>query len=171
MKEIGLTQGKVTLVDDEDYDVLRHYNWHARRLPFTFYAKRNVPKPGGGQKTVYMHGIVLAEKLGRPIAPGMMPDHIDGNGLNNQRYNLREATVGQNGRNCRKHSANPSSKYVGVSWHKTVGKWQVNIRVNGKKVHLGYYETELAAALAREAYINLHPELNARANFPEETCC
>jgi hypothetical protein len=43
--------------------------------------------------------------------------------------------------------------------------------VNGKKVHLGYYETELAAALAREAYINLHPELNARANFPEETCC
>ena len=168
MREIQLTQGKVALVDNCDYDVLRQYNWHARRLPFTFYAKRNVPKPGGGQKTEYMHGIILAEKLGRPIAPRMMPDHIDGNGLNNQRENLEEKS--SRGNNENKHVAK-TSQYLGVSWNKVNRKWEAGIRVAGKQIYLGYHATEIEAALAREAYINAHPELGARSNFLEESCC
>ena len=74
MKEIKLTQGKVALVDDCDYDVLRQYNWYAARYRKAFYAERTVPKPGGGQKTERMHRVVLARKLGRDIKPGLMPD-------------------------------------------------------------------------------------------------
>jgi hypothetical protein len=166
VREIKLTQGKVALVNDEDYDVLRQYNWCVGRNGRTFYAVRNVPKPGGGQNTERMHRIVLARKLGREIAPGMVPDHEDGNGLNNQRYNLREVTGGQNMRNCRKRSANPSSKHLGVSWFRDRSKWRADIS-NGKKIYLGSYETELEAALAREAYITAHPELMAKSN--EET--
>ena len=168
MKEIQLTQGKVALVDDIDYDVLRQYNWYAMRKPNTFYAVRSVYKPDGKQKKERMHRVVLARKIGREITPGMVPDHEDGNGLNNQCYNLREATGGQNLRNCRKHSANPSSQHVGVSRFKRDGKWQAYIQVGGKMVHLGYYETELEAMLAREAYINLHPELLAKSNFNQK---
>ena len=164
MKEIKLTQGKVALVDDIDYDVLRRYNWCANRNKRTFYAVRNIRKVDGKYKHEYMHRVVLARKLGREITPGMMPDHEDGNGLNNQRYNLIEVFPRGNGEH--KHMAK-TSQYVGVSWAKHVGKWLAQIW-NGKKINLGYYETELEAALAREAYINLHPELNARSNFPSQ---
>ena len=161
MKEIKLTQGKVALVDDFDYDALRQYNWHAVRNSNLFYAVRWVRKPGGKRKHERMHRVVLARKLGREIAPGMVPDHEDGNGLNNQRYNLSEVWPRGNGENLH---VSKTSQYIGVSWHKASGKWQANIW-NGKKIHIGYYATELAAALAREAYINLHPELNAKSNF------
>ena len=131
-----------------------------------------MPKPDGGYKTELMHRIILTRKLGCEIAPGMVPDHEDGNGLNNRRYNLRESTGGQNQRNRRKHIAK-TSQYIGVSWYKATGKWTAQIGVSPvgakrKQIHLGYYTSELAAALAREAYINLHPELNARSNFPKE---
>src|ERR1035441_10438605 len=143
MREIKLTQGKVTLVDDEDYDLLCLFNWYAQRDNKTFYAVRRLPRVNGKQKTEYMHRIVLARKLGREIAPGMMPDHEDGNGLNNQRENLEEKSRRGNGEN--KHIAK-TSQYLGVSWCKSNKKWRAQIRVNGKVVHLGYYETELAAA-------------------------
>ena len=109
-----------------------------------------------------MHRLVLVRKLGRDIAPGMMPDHEDGNGLNNHRSNLFEVTGRGNLEN--KHIAK-TSRYIGVSRHKASGKWQANIRVPGKQLYLGLYPTELAAALAREAYIIAHPELMARPNF------
>ena len=164
MKEIKLTQGKVTLVDDCDFDVLRQYNWYAQRIKHLFYAKRNLPRVNGKRKREYMHRVVLARRLDREIAPGMMPDHEDGNGLNNQRYNLREVTHRGNNENV--HIAK-TSQHIGVCWDKARGKWLATIK-NGKYIYLGSFSTELKAALAREAYINLHPDLNARSNFPKE---
>ena len=167
MKEIKLTQGKVALVDDEDWGFLHLVNWYALRRRHIFYAVRKVPKPSGGRKTEPMHRVVLARKLGREITPGMMPDHKDGDGLNNQRYNLSEVTHRGNQEN--QHIAK-TSQYLGVSWDKESGKWKAQIGVSPvgakrKGINLGRYATELEAALAREAYINAHPELNAGSNF------
>src|ERR1017187_3464514 len=162
MREIKLTQGKVTLVDDEDYDLKRQYNWYTKCVDNLFYAVRQLPRVNGRRRIERMHRIVLARKLGREIAPGMVPDHEDGNGLNNQRENLEEKSRRGNGEN--KHIAK-TSQYLGVSWCKSNKKWRAQIRVNGKVVHLGYYETELVAATAREAYIEERPELDAMSSF------
>ena len=165
MREIALTQGKVSLVDDEDYVVLSGHKWHAQRANRTFYAKRNVPGQDGEwsrKKKERMHRLVLALKLGRDIAPGMKCDHRDGDGLNNQRFNLREVTNRGNSENL--HVAK-TSRFVGVCLDKRASKWHAQIRLSGKTIHLGYYATELEAALARERYIEAHPELMARSNF------
>jgi hypothetical protein len=162
LKEIKLTQGQVALVDDEDWKFLRQYNWYAKRIERLFYAVRALPRVGGKKKHEHMHRVVLARKLGRDISPGMMPDHEDGNGLNNQRENLSEKTRRGNGEN--RHVAK-TSKYLGVSWCKEYGKWRAQIWVNRKCISLGSHNTELAAALAREDYISAYPELNATTNF------
>ena len=170
MKEIHLTQSKVAIVDDEDYETIAAFGWHvARRHSGIYYAIRNVCRRDGGRTTEQMHRVVLMRKLGRLIVGGMQCDHINGNGLDNRRENLREVTFAQNQRNCRRRSANPSSQYLGVSWHGRVKKWVVRISIGVKRLSLGYHDTELAAAHARERYLAAHPELHARSNFPNGT--
>lgn len=173
MKEIPLSQGKVALVDDEDYEVLHLSKWCAQRSRsgITFYAERSIYHPGGRWTHEKMHRFVLAWALDRELIKGEKVDHRNGDGLDNQRSNLRVATNAQNLRNCYRHAANASSRFLGVSWHKANGKWTAQIGVNGKKVYLGIHATEMAAAQAREAYIAARPELMARSNFqnPERT--
>ena len=164
MREIALTQGKVALVDDDDWEALSAFKWYAIRHPHTFYAVRHVPNPDGGgprQKRESMHRLVLVWKLGRDIVPGLLCDHDDGNGLNNQRFNLFEKTGRGNRENL--HVAK-TSRYLGVSWDKEIGKWVARIQA-GKYLNLGYYDTEHEAALTRERYIEAHPELGAKSNF------
>jgi hypothetical protein len=164
-REIPLTQGKVALVDDEDFEVLNAFKWCAYRDRYTFYAHRSMRLPGGRQKTEAMHRVILARKLGRALLKGEKTDHENGYGLDNRRNNLRLATHAQNGRNCRRRVANPSSQFLGVAWHKDTGKWVAQIVVDGKHIHLGLHSTEITAAQAREAYIVARPELQARSNF------
>ena len=144
MKEIPLTQGKVALVDDEDWEVLSAgFKWFARREKDTSYAIRNVRIPGVLHTTEKMHRVVLARKLGRPLAKGEEVDHKDGDGLDNRRDKLRLATHAQNMRNCRRHAASPSSRYLGVCWHRDRNKWVASIQISGKQVYLGIYITEV----------------------------
>lgn len=111
MKRIPLTQGKVALVSDEDYEYLMQWKWYARRAGKTFYAGRHV-RLKLKQKVFHMHR-VIAERLGILEAP----DHKDRNGLNNQRSNLRAATISQNKAN-RGRNKNNTSGYKGVYWDK-----------------------------------------------------
>ena len=164
MKQIVLTQGKVAIVDDEDFDVLSAVKWHAYLDWKTFYAMRNALRPDGKRTKETMHRVVLARKLGRAVTDGMHTDHANGDGLDNRRENLHEVTCAQNQRNCR-HAENASSRYLGVYWHKRDKKWGAYIVVNRHQISLGYQDTELAAAQAREAFIVAHPELHARSNF------
>jgi hypothetical protein len=163
LKEIQLTQGKVTLVDDEDFEFLNAFKWCAHRAHRTFYAERGVRRADGRWAAEQMHRIVLARKLGRDIVSGMQCDHENGNGLDNRRENLQELT---NRGNTEKKLVTKTSCYLGVSWHKPAKKWSAKISVNHKKLYLGIHTSELEAALAREAFIDARPELMARTNFP-----
>src|SRR6185369_4370410 len=91
MKEIQLTQGKVALVDDEDYEGLSAFTWHAYcNQNGGWYARSSSLSRKNGGKHLWMHRLILNCPNGKQV------DHKDGDGLNNQRYNLREATQAQN---------------------------------------------------------------------------
>ena len=144
MKRIPLTQGKFALVDDEDYDKVMQHKWRARMphvsKPNDIYANTGQYRNGTHQ---HMHRLVMA------TPKGLYPDHLDGNGLNNCKDNLRNCTHRENLQN--RHE-NATSAYPGVSWNKDKEKWHAAVRVNGKKRHLGYFDVELDAAIAyREA--------------------
>lgn len=139
-REIPLTQGKVTLVDDADFDWLSQWKW---RYHSTGYAIRRRQKADGpGSENIRMHRLILS-----PIPEGYEPDHIDGDGLNNQRANLRLATHSQNHAN-RGMQRNNTSGFKGVSWQKKRKKWEARIRVNGHNVYLGYFDDIIEAARA-----------------------
>ncbi len=138
MKKILLTQGYSALVDDRDYDILNQHKWYVRKDSNTFYAER-----WGPNGTTQMH----REILGLQRGDGKITDHIDHNGLNNQKSNLRICTTSQNHMNTRKKQ-NTSSKYKGVCFYKTTNKWRVQIQFNNNKIHLGYFDDELKAAKA-----------------------
>jgi hypothetical protein len=89
------------------------------------------------------HRIVWAMTYG--YWPGHQIDHINGVRNDNRLCNLREATVAQNQQNQRASPRNASG-YPGVSWHKRIGKWEAHITVDGRRHHLGLFDT------AREAY-------------------
>jgi hypothetical protein len=129
MREILLTQGKVALVDDEDFERINLHKWYAHKDCHTFYAHRGVKIPS--QKTIIMHHEILG-----PIA-GQMVDHINGNGLDNRKENLRLVTRRANGQN-RHH--NKHSKYPGVTRRGT--SWQAQMMIRGKSTYLGSFHTE-----------------------------
>lgn len=140
MKEIKLTQGKVALVDDEDFEELSKFKWCALKAPKTYYAIRR----GNDFKksTIYMHREIL--KLTDSKIQG---EHKDNNGLNNQKSNLRTCTNSENQRNktCK---INGTSNYKGVYWNKKNKKWDVRICINKKRTYVGHFKNEIEAAKA-----------------------
>lgn len=158
MKEIPLSQGKVALVDDEDFDRLNQFKWYAIKPHRIFYAVRHKQREDGERRLVYMHREVLS------VLPSMEVDHKDGDGLNNTRDNLRPATEHQNQCN-RTATRKNASGYKGVTWHKGNRKWRAQIVVNGKAKHLANCVTAEDAARAYDAAAReLHGEF-AKVNF------
>ena len=98
--------------------------------------------------TVQMHRQLLGLGRQTPIV-----DHADGNGLNNQRENLRICSKSQNGANRRKKGRGTTSRYLGVSAHywKNQKKWVAQSAIGGKSVYIGIFESELGAAAAYNA--------------------
>ena len=137
MAEIGLTMGYVAIVDDSDYEYINSFKWTARSKSNTVYAwRRGIVD--GEYKNIHMHRVILdADKYGLRV------DHIDGNGLNNTRQNLRLCTQSENSRN--KRTKPHSSLYKGVC-KLSNGKFRSAIRVDGKAIHLGYNTDEIKAA-------------------------
>lgn len=136
MKEISLTQGKITLVDDSDYVYLSQYRWYAKKSRKCWYAVRNIPTLNHKQTTMRMHRVILS-------APDeMQVDHINGDSLNNKRSNLRLCTRAENGRN---RGPNPNNKtgFKGVRFNKRNRE-----RPYYAQIHLGCYKTAKEAARA-----------------------
>ena len=139
VKGISLTQGKVTLVDDADYEWLNQWKWYAHRShperKEVFYALRSDKR-----YTVAMHRLIL------DVPKGLQVDHINHNGLDNRRCNIRLCTQSQNTANSSHLRPNKTSQYRGVHWDKTHNRWRAGIRVNNKPYRLGRFTSEIDAA-------------------------
>jgi hypothetical protein len=139
MKEIILTQNKVALVDDEDYNELNKYNWCAYHDDNMWYARRGTNR-NKIQKTILMHREILN-------APkGIMIDHINGDGLDNRKENIRLCNNLINGQN--RHTVYGTSQYQGVYSPRNNKKWMSRITINKRLFYLGSFNSEKLAAIA-----------------------
>ena len=152
-------EGLYALVDREDYHEAVKFVWCAERDPHTTYVQRKVRRPDGTRATQRLHRFLM------PDAPDKV-DHVNGDGLDNRRCNLRHATASENGRN-RRRQRNNTTGFVGVGWRVDCGKFQAYARHNGRKHHVGYYTTAEEAARARDAYVRQHHGEFARFNFDD----
>lgn len=145
MKEILLTQGKVALVDDEDFEKLNKVNWCFH----SGYARRR-GSINGEQMGIHMHRVV------NKTPDGLQTDHINGNKLDNRKLNLRTATQSNNQHNRTKYACNKSG-FKGVYFHKHCKRYQARIRIHTKLLNLGFFLTpEAAHAAYCEAAEKLH---------------
>lgn len=156
---------KVSVVDDEDYDRIVVNPWFCISDPRTFYAVRTVWIAGKYTK-IRMHVAIINPPL------GMKVDHIDGDGLNNRKSNLRICTHAENMRN-RKKNLNNSSGYIGVqkdtdsSLRREVQMWRATIKVDNKLKLLGIFEDPEEAAHVRDAAAREVYGEFASLNFPD----
>jgi hypothetical protein len=168
MKEIKLGRGTdVALVDDEDYEYLSKLKWAVSIKGNNKYAIRrqyvDERNEKGRKKTVKisMHRVILSLN-----DKNQLIDHGDGNGLNNQRSNLRLASAHQNNRNTRKMK-NCSSKYKGVSWLPSKERWKSVIYINKSNYQIGLFKDEEEAARAYDRMAKIHFGEFAWLNFKE----
>jgi len=145
-KTIPLSQGYEATVDDEDFEYLNQFKWNVRIVYGTQYAKRNITTAIGKKTTVNMHREIMK-------APkNFMIDHVNGNGLDNRKENLRISTRSQNLMNSKKPSNGKTSQYKGVCLNKQTSNhkkcWRAEIKLNKKSIFLGYFYSEKEAALA-----------------------
>lgn len=153
---VPLTQGQFAIVDAADFDMLSKRKWHASQDVKTkrFYVVGYHPfKVGSGNRRAdRMHRIILGLDMDDP----RKVDHENHNPLDNRRCNLRICTVLENNRNMRKPRTNTSG-FKGV--HLEAGRWSARIRFNGKKLHLGRFDTPQEAFEAyKQAALRYHGE-------------
>lgn len=143
MRIIPLTQGKVAFVDDADFEWLSNIKWHVainrRRKTTTFYAQHGSKALG----RLSMHRLIVGG-----LKPGDEVDHKNGNGLDNQRHNLRVASRKLNLANQKMRFGNTSG-FKGVRWY--AGKWVARIKCDGTRFHLGRFVDIKDAARAYDA--------------------
>ena len=166
MKEIILTDGSVCKVDDDDFVFLSKWGWRPQRHCHCTYAVRTRwGGEGNPPEIVSMHRVVA------DAATGLDVDHINRNGLDNRRENLRLCTRGQNNANRGPWNKKKNSKYKGAHLHKMKNGgtfWAAAICKDYKQIHLGTFKTDRDAAIAYDkAAIELHGEF-AYTNFPRE---
>ena len=164
MKKIPLTQGKFALVDDEDFEYLNQFKWFAQKDKLDFYACRQIKVEKGKQRQTK---VSMSRDIMKP-SKGMQVDHIDGNGLNNQRTNLRICTNAENTKNKEKHKKSKSG-FKGVQHNpkKCKKQWEVYIRCNYKSIYVGSYLSREEAAHAYDEAAKKYFGEFACLNFPE----
>lgn len=150
---------KSILIDDEDYDKIKNYNW----FPYydshvdNYYIRANAPRNKGNSKTIFLHRFILNNP------DNTMVDHINGDTLDNRKCNLRICTKSQNMMNRKKHKK-CSSIFKGVCWNKQNKKFKAQIQIDNKKIYLGLYNSEYEAAEVYNRYARKHFGEFARLN-------
>lgn len=151
MKIIRLTQGKRTMVSDADFEWLIQWRWYAVRVK-NLNGEQWCAVRSKQNRLLYMHREIAA-RSGLPRSRRY--DHRDRDGLNNQRANIRPCTNSQNMANTAKRSG-ATSQFKGVHWRRDCSKWQAQIRVRYRLIHLGYFGDEYAAHHAYTAAAQKH---------------
>jgi hypothetical protein len=154
--EIKLTRGTVAIIDDADVSLVANYNWHAELDHGVWYARtKPLYRDDRKRSPIGMHHLILGKN------PGAHVDHIDGDGLNNRRNNLRAASASQNAMNQRRLKANNTTGFKGVT-RRRENKWHAQIQYQGRKIHIGDFPTpRLAADAYDKAAIELFGEFAA----------
>lgn len=150
MKEIKLTQGQKAIVDDEDFDRLNKHKWCAwwNKGTKSYYAVRNTVLANGKRRLEYMHRVIH----GLAYGDKRQVDHKDHNTLDNRKENLIITTHHKNNQN----RINPSINGVGVyrrKGHNRKKPYKVDVMVNRKMCHIGYYSTKEEAQEARQKWL------------------
>jgi hypothetical protein len=160
---IPVGQGRYAIVDADDYHRLAKYKWRLCTNGHTFYAYRySSTRAGKKRQRVWMHNQIIA------IPEGLVCDHINHNGLNNRKANVRPATASQNNCNTRR-KVKTTSRYRGVTRDARSNRYRARIEFNGRNIHLGTFDDKVDAAKAYdEAAKKYHGEF-AILNFPDRT--
>ena len=142
MKEIRLSQNQVAIIDDIDVALVEQYKWYAKycKATHTYYAYTNIWL-NGRKTTLQMHRLIMGAATGEGV------DHVDHEGLRNNRSNLRKCTTSQNMAN-RRMPINNTSGYKGVCFDKTRGLWMAQIVILKKHCTIGRFENQVDAARA-----------------------
>lgn len=162
VRELILTQNQVALIDEEDFERVNQHKWCAHIDKNTWYALRGVWSTIEKRPiSVLMHRFILGIKKGEYC------DHINHNGLDNRRCNLRIVTNQQNLMNKGKYKS-LSSSFKGVDWDKSAKKWNSRISYNGKRLFLGHFINEADAALAYDEAAKKYYGEYAKLNLYQE---
>ena len=165
--QIPLTKGFFATIDEEDYELISKHRWYVDICPRVkgclCYARIKTDKHN--PKAIYMHRLILG--IHKSSIPWV--DHIDHNGLNNSKSNLRLVSKKENLRNMRPQIGR-SSIFKGVALEKSRNNWKASIRINGKGKNLGRFKTEIEAALQYDKYAKLYWGKYAYLNFPTLSC-
>lgn len=147
-------------IDPQD-EWLLHFPWRedSSSSKYTSYARCSITRDGWSKK-VLLHRVIMQPERGQLV------DHINGDGLDNRRCNLRICSREENSRNSRPHGK--TSKYKGVSWRKKDGLWVMHIRGGGERATEIFKDEEQAARRYDELAKELHGEF-AYLNFPNVT--
>jgi hypothetical protein len=126
--KIPLTQGKFATIDDEDFARVGGFKWYALNRSGKFHVMVSVSR-----KNYYIHRMIM------DAPPGMVVDHINGDGLDNRKSNLRICHHNENIRNRTSLNANNASGAHGVYWDKSRKRWCAEIKINYKRIYLGRF--------------------------------
>jgi hypothetical protein len=154
-------QGRVALIDDEDYELVIQYHWNVNRVTTSKkspYAITTLPamKTGRSRSSLTMHKLITGYR---------MTDHRNRNTLDNRRFNLRDVTPSQNQMNAPPRGG--SSQFKGVRWRTERSTWIANITLDYKRKRIGSFDSEIEAARAYDAAAReLFGEF-ALLNFPD----
>jgi len=161
-KQIELTQGKIAIVDDDDYEDISIFKWSAQKITEShtenYYARR-ASKEDGKSVKIYMHRLITK------CPKGMVVDHINGNGLDNRKENLRICTQSENIRNQGRQKTNKTG-YKGVRFYRN--NFIAQISQNNKQVYLGIFDDAISAAKAYDAKAKEIYGDYANLNFPRQ---
>jgi hypothetical protein len=159
-RRIPLTQGQFAKVDQIDYPRIHKYKWRAQKTVWSYNAVR-VKTIKNKIIIIYMHREIL------PGRDGLVVDHINNDGLDNRRVNLRLATIAENNQN-RRGPTGKSSRYKGVAWDNRGKRWRARISANKKIILLGSFKSEIEAAKAYDAAARKYHGRFASPNFPSD---
>lgn len=147
------------LIDKKDIKLVSRHRWHIKKYAKYYYAVSwRANRIGAKCGThILIHRLIMGAKKGEIV------DHINGNGLDNRRINLRLCSIKENIRNM--HARRGVSQYKGVYWFKRDGVWVAQITVDYKNIYLGRHNSEKEAAMAYDRAAIAHYKEFANLNF------